>query len=507
MDLSIHQGHNSSVSFFVNGEYYIIELEKLSGLKNMMLIEQSNSYIEWLINQVYNIIRRKYDYEIKIDTLLLGKDWPQVDQILIDVIKPKEVKFFDHHVGHAYCSFYQSDFETATIVSYDGGGNDGFINFFHADKTNGIVKLNKNIDINLGVPYYRSGYPISEIRNKTGTMVDDLKIAGKLMGLVGYGQLDSDFYKELMDFYYSYNFFEHFRGKDTLSDKESFNYAHTSQKVFEKLFLHTLFENFDILNIKSKNICLAGGCALNVLMNQILIDKGFNVFVPPNPDDGGLSLGFLMEHRNEKNKHDITFNGIPIIDKDNLPNLIKKRKYKEVNISELVSEIISGKIVGIIEGDSEVGPRALGRRSIICNPTIPGMKDILNNKVKFREWFRPFAPVVRDIDAKEYFEVNEDLEKLSFMSFAPFVKEKYREVLPSITHVDGTSRLQVVSDKNETFYKILDEMERQNQIPVMINTSFNTKGKPNLTSYEEAFQILDTTELDYVYSNGFLFYK
>jgi carbamoyltransferase len=511
MELSIYQGHNSSISFYCNGKYHIFELEKLVGFKNFMLAEQNERFVEELINQVLSIIRDKFDCFGPINTLLLGKDWTQVDEILINKLSPNNVKYYDHHLGHAACSFYQSEYEDAIIISYDGGGNDGFMNFYSANKKLGITKIDKDFDCNLGVPYYMAGYPIQEITNKTGYLVDDLKIAGKLMGLVGYGKEDENYLSELTEFYESSNFFDYKRQKDSLSGESSFNYAYCTQKIFENKFLNILYKNINSLLSKTNsqnNICLAGGCALNVLMNERLLKQGFNVFVPPNPDDGGLSLGYLFLHRNENNRKDVYLNGVPILDEEKFETFyLKKYKNIKVSIGDLVDEIGKGKIIGIIEGEGEVGPRALGRRSIICNPSLRDMKDILNQKVKFREWFRPFAPVVRKQDAIKFFHVYGDLENYRFMSFAPRVKEGYKELLPSITHVDGTSRLQVISDENELLYKILSRMEVENMIPVLINTSFNTKGKPTLTTYEEALNILDTTELDYVYSNEFLFSK
>ena len=133
------------------------------------------------------------------------------------------------------------------------------------------------------------------------------------------------------------------------------------------------------------------------------------------------------------------------------------------------------------------------------------MKDILNSKVKFREWYRPFAPVCILEDSNTYFD---DVFESDFMSYAPKVKEEYRDVLPSITHIDGTARLQTVSkDGHKLFYNILKELKERNEIPVILNTSFNIKGAPILTTIEDALYVLDNTEMDYVYVEGFIFKK
>ncbi len=133
------------------------------------------------------------------------------------------------------------------------------------------------------------------------------------------------------------------------------------------------------------------------------------------------------------------------------------------------------------------------------------MKDILNSKVKFREWYRPFAPVCRLEDSEIYFN---DVFESKYMSYAPTVKEQYREILPSITHIDGTARLQTVREEDhKLFYDILTELKKRDEIPVILNTSFNMKGYPILTTIEDALRVLDETEMDYVYIEGYLFKK
>ncbi len=131
------------------------------------------------------------------------------------------------------------------------------------------------------------------------------------------------------------------------------------------------------------------------------------------------------------------------------------------------------------------------------------MKDILNKKVKFREWFRPFAPVCRIEDVDKYFD---NVFESKYMSYAPIVKEQYREKLISITHIDNTCRLQTV-EKGCFFYELLTEMENNGLIPIILNTSFNIRGKPILSSLEDAFYVLDNTELDNVIFNEKIFYK
>jgi carbamoyltransferase len=168
--------------------------------------------------------------------------------------------------------------------------------------------------------------------------------------------------------------------------------------------------------------------------------------------------------------------------------------YEQHDPSILVDDLINGKIIGVVKNQSEHGPRALGNRSIICNPSIAEMKDILNDKVKHREWYRPFAPVVRQEDVSKYFEFEGESR---WMSFCPKVRLEWRDKLAAITHVDNTARVQTVTrEQNEFLYDLLTEFEKKTGVGVLLNTSFNVNGKPILSTYKDAFIIYNNTELD-----------
>ena len=172
---------------------------------------------------------------------------------------------------------------------------------------------------------------------------------------------------------------------------------------------------------------------------------------------------------------------------------------------DLTDDLSNGKIVGVVRGTSEHGPRALGNRSIICNPAYPDMKDILNAKVKNREWYRPFAPVCKLEDVEKYFDFEGESR---WMSFCPTVKEEWREKLVSITHVDGTARVQTVTEEqNPWLYNLLTEFEKKSGIGVLLNTSFNINGKPILSRYSDAFKLYDKTEMDCLLLEDYYFRK
>jgi carbamoyltransferase len=277
----------------------------------------------------------------------------------------------------------------------------------------------------------------------------------------------------------------------------AYNLAATSQFVFEECFLEIARPY--ILNYNNLPVCITGGCGLNILLNTRLVNE-FNkdIFIAPNPNDCGLALGMILNYIKPKKAIDVTYSGTELLDIDLLIDYVQNQPFnfisKSLNVDELVDDIINGKIIGCARGKSEHGPRALGNRSIICNPTFANMKDILNKKVKNREWYRPFAPVVRLEDVETYFEWSTETR---WMSFCPFVKKAWREKLAAITHVDGTARVQTVTyEQNPWLYELITKFKEKTGIGVLLNTSFNVDGKPILSTIKDAFTILEKTQMD-----------
>ena len=193
---------------------------------------------------------------------------------------------------------------------------------------------------------------------------------------------------------------------------------------------------------------------------------------------------------------DITYAGLPIMDKYMFQYYFNQSSWwkDELNMDEVIDDLAEGKIIGVVRDRGEHGPRALGNRSIICNPSFPEMKDILNAKVKHREWYRPFAPVVRLEDVNKYFEWNRDAR---WMSYAPIVREEWREKLAAITHVDNTARVQTVTrEQNPWLYDLITMFEAKTGIGVILNTSFNVNRMPILSTLKDAFKVYESTEMD-----------
>jgi carbamoyltransferase len=175
-------------------------------------------------------------------------------------------------------------------------------------------------------------------------------------------------------------------------------------------------------------------------------------------------------------------------------------EYTELNENDLAKyvagKIAQDKIIGWFRGRMEFGPRALGNRSIIANPCNPRMKDLLNNKVKHREPFRPFAPVVLEEKAEEYFEIR---GRSSFMLLSPKVRETKKKLIPAVTHADGTARLQTINETaNPVLWKLIKEFESITSVPMLINTSFNIRGDPIVCTPEDAIKCFLSTDLDYL---------
>jgi carbamoyltransferase len=334
----------------------------------------------------------------------------------------------------------------------------------------------------------------------------NLVYAGKLMGLAGYGNIVPEYVEKITRFYNSGDrgdilktnktFLEQFSDMGISNDVRwsgqiAKDMAASNQHVFENLFMEEATPFLE--QYKNLPIVLTGGCALNILLNTKLA-KIRNVFVPPNPNDCGIALGTLLYKLKPSKVIDITYAGPEAWDSHILMEYINKWKGTKVDISSLAQTIVNGDIVGVVRNGMEHGPRALGNRSILCNPSAPGMKDTLNAKVKGREYYRPFAPVVRLEDVSKYFEWDTESR---WMSFCPNVREEYRSTLSAITHVDGTARVQTITrEQNQFLYDLITEIDRISGIGVMLNTSFNIAGKPILNTYRDAIWMLENTQMD-----------
>lgn len=524
-NISIHGSHNAAIAFNIDDRFYVVETERFLGYKNAGLAQyKSLPRPDVTISQIIEFIQRRYGID-NFDKCATS----YTHSVIIENGEHKYMKYeqnipcnsyitnLTHHQLHAYSTFYQSPYDNNIIISFDGGGNDGFFNIYLWSKEMPEPLLLKQIPYDLGSSYMAFGHYLDPIKIESTLSEGNLVYSGKLMGLCGYGSINEEWI-EYFEKYYKVNtdlsvavekrieklgveigveFNVHKRIKDQLA----YDIAATSQYVFEKIVIESIDDtvsNYD----NSYAICLTGGCALNVLLNTS-IKKKYNkrVFVTPNSSDCGIAIGGLFYACKPINKKPINliYSGIPCLDIDNIGSYTYERSYNH-NIyynptTNFIANILSsGKILGVIRNTSEHGPRALGNRSILCDPTYPDMKNILNHKVKHREWYRPFAPVVQYEKANKYFNI---LEDSPYMSFAFDVRNEFREKLSPITHIDGTARVQTLTkNTNAWLYDLLEEMEKINGFPILLNTSFNINGKPIVSTIQEAFYLLDNTKLD-----------
>jgi len=525
-DIGFYGSHNAAYAISKNGVIIeVIEIERLINSKNNGIAQYRTfkpTDILFYSKYMGRYLTRRYGID-QFDRCFHQNTEVTIDLVsykLFEDIPAKEYIDGLHHLSHGAGSFYQSNFKSALVFSFDGGGNDGFFNIYHAKRNKGLKLLevvnnpeseSPHLFLDLGFPYMAFGHYIEEIKQEIDLSAGNLVYPGKLMGLAAFGEVQEEWLPAFYDYYRCINNGDThmevisklgiaigvvFDKNDRLSEKVGRDIAATSQKAFENVFLEVAKPYFD--KYPDLPICIAGGCGLNITLNTRIAEEfGKDVFVGPNPNDCGLAAGMLLNEFKPLDPAIITYSGMEITDLENLGEFIHYGYWftsSKFKYSELIKDLVAGKIIGVAQGRSEHGPRALGNRSIICNPAFKNMKDILNAKVKNRESYRPFAPVVRLEDVNKYFE----WDKASpFMSFSPKVKKEWRQKLKSITHFDNTARIQTVTkEQNRFLYDLLTELDKVTGIGVILNTSFNVAGKPILNTLKDAFTIFEETKMD-----------
>jgi len=537
-NISFYGSHNAAVAVEDGGKIIVvIEIERFLSKKNSGYAQYLTCNTRpFLLKEVLNFIRLEYGIEEYDNCYYQNSDTIEEcgKHYYEKLIPAKTYWSCEHHASHAACALYQSDYSEALIVSFDGGGNDGFFNIYHAPNRKEI-NLIKKIDLDLGFPYMIFGHYLEDIHFEAALSIGALVYSGKLMGLCSYGNVVDEWLKSFEEFYEEKpDGSTYLAAISTLSDKinvkfdtearikgqAAWDIAKTSQKAFENIFTRTIQQSLS--DYPDIPLLITGGCALNILLNTELKQslkattpsvydinsvwgRGREVFIPPNPNDCGIAAGMILNHIKPDKAIDLTYSGVPILDKHTLMSCVEHRCGSKLDQDALVEHLNDGKIIGVVRGNSEHGPRALGNRSILCNPSVVGMKDTLNEKVKNREWYRPFAPVCLLEDVSTYFEFEDESR---WMSFCPKVKEEWRDKLVSITHADNTARVQTVTqDQNPWLYNLLTGFKCQSGVGVLLNTSFNVNGKPILSTYSEAFEVFDNTDMDCLVLGDYFFTK
>lgn len=512
--ISIYTGHTPNITFKIGDDIKIMELDKFFSDKYLTLGWHLEEDLKEVIGACLDFAKSSWGIENDFDVLLLNEGGNPDDSCLKDVVQAKEVHRFGHHISHAGGAFYQSPFKEALIVSSDGWGVDGNFSIYHANKKTGDFKLIGGYPLNLGLNYMYSGYPLSEVENLKDGSSDDLSIPEKVMSLSIRGNIRGNWLKPIVDFYRSENKdFEKLSealgldiSVDALSSTEAYDFAATSQRAFEYLFFDATQKHFE--KHSSLPICLSGGCALNNLLNEKLREKfGDKLFVPPNPNNGGISLGQLFLYERSKKSFDMTFSGMPLLGEDNLLKVVGEKKAKKASVKRLAKLLANRKSLGIVQGDCEIGVKGLGRRSVLFDASKLGSNTFLNTDINFQEFYIPCPCIIRADDLEKFFHVkSSNYKNFRFGSFSPVLKEEFCEDLRAIICFGNAAFVQVVyPDDNTILYDLLTEFAKLSKYPILINVSF-TAGQGVLVSrLSSALEFLDNSRLDAVYSGGYLF--
>lgn len=509
-NLGVYGSHNAAFAISKgNTILEIVELERFVDVKNenLWFTDENFSEKSKIIKDILNYFNTKYQVS-SYDTVYWN-ELPIVSRTDTTLAPAIQALFpanhfvhCYHHVAHANSAFYQSPFQRALIVSFDGGGDDGVFNVYLGEKPKDLFHIYRG-SVNHCVAYSMIGHFISEIKHEYDLTTGQLVYPGKLMGLACEGKISADFEEKFTKYFkLSTNNPPLPTLIDTFADCMDINktsrsrddtstcFAATAQHVFEKLLDEELAGFLNASN--NLPIVLTGGGALNIINNSKIANIR-EVFVPPNPNDCGIALGALCNSIKPDSQIDCTYIGPEVWDKDDLPHIIDQRNAINLNLNNIADGIIDGKIYGIVQGRAEHGPRALGNRSILASAVIPSMKDTLNSKIKGRESFRPFAPVVRLEDVEKYFNWSTESRH---MSYSVEIKPQYCKKLHSVASGNGTARVQTVTrEQNELLYDLLTLLHNKTGDGILLNTSFNLDGKPILNRYADALTFLDTKEI------------
>jgi carbamoyltransferase len=429
--------------------------------------------------------------------------WDRMEKI----INKNNGKFYEfgHHLSHSANAFYTSDFDTALIISVDGYGLE-----------EGLVPTTFTIDEGMGTQINRvrifdvNQIQLGTVYNKSTKWIFGLSVgppkgdqAGTVMAMAALGEPR---YTDLFN-----NFRDNMQKLIKIANKseqERFNVAASLQKYTENAFYAYIRGYIKLHN--PQNLCFSGGVSLNsAMLGKIKqwFPKIKGIYCDPVPYDAGLSLGsarYLWHHVMDNPRINNIKNKSPYLGKLYTKNDIEaacrhytnKIKITKVTDEVVLDKLINQKIVSVFGGRSESGRRALGNRSILADPRSLEMKKTINEKVKHRQWFRPFAPSILEERVSEWFETVYDSP---YMSFAVRYKEIMRDKVPAVVHFDGTGRLQTVNKTLSPWYHgFISKWEKLTGIPLLLNTSFNDS-EPIVETPMDAIKCFLNTQIDYIY--------
>lgn len=537
--------HGQDLDYVVFFEKPFLKFERLL-LTSMQMFPRSgrvfrDAMVTWLGDKIWitNLIQKK-----------LG-------------IPAQRVLFSEHHLSHAASAFFCSPFSEAAILTVDGVGEWTTASLGVGNGTEISLKSEIRFPHSIGLLYSAFtaflGFEVNEGEYKVMGMAPfgEPRYMDKVRKLIklnddGSFELDMDYFS----FHYSSdrtfstkftdlfgpqrnpeaNFFTSGSGYPSYFGAKPSNFvelcrrnqyyadvAASIQAIVEEVMLKMAWNAYRETGLK--RLCLAGGVALNSVANgRILRETPFDeVFVQPAAGDAGGALGaalfgyhsvlgnprsFTMQHAYWGEAH-----GPEVVEDFLVGNNIPHRRFDSDDrlIEQTVDRLIQGKVIGWSQGRFEWGPRALGNRSILADPRRTDMKELVNIKIKFREPFRPFAPSILASKAPEFFEIAErsggNYVNRFMLNVVPVRAEK-QSVVPAITHVDGTARLQTVDEEsNPRYFRLIKAFNDATGVPVVLNTSFNLRGEPIVNTPEEAFKTFSRSGMDALVLGDYLIEK
>jgi carbamoyltransferase len=449
---------------------------------------------------------------------LLKDGWPHhLQQRFIGANRIQERwHFVPHHLSHAASAFIPSPYFKSAIMTIDGRGEKATTSYYVADGKKIDLLQQVNMPHSMGLLYESVTAHLGFLNSS-----DEYKV----MALASYGKPAlAHFFRDIIRVKSDGSFTiedvklqEHLGAKRLKGEEftqHHFNVAHSLQLVLQEKVLELtewLFKKTQL-----ENLCLAGGVALNCVLNAYLLEHGpfKNIWIQPAAGDAGTSLGAALvvdqQQRDSASKTFIMEHVYwgPSYEDEDIERFLQwtKTPYRKLsNIAEETADLLAqDKIIGWFQGRMEYGPRALGSRSILASPATASMQSKLNN-IKDREDFRPVAPVVIEEDVSDWFETS---APSPFMLFVFKVKENKAELIPAVRHVDGTARIQTINrQQHALYYDLLKAFKQKTGIPVLINTSFNTLGKPIVCSPRDAIECFWTSPFDALVMGSFLLEK
>ena len=540
MRLAISIGHEASVTYeTLGGEVKVLEFEryfkikKFSNLFKPLSIDSLSPHIlseeeskrsltedfggsEEFYNNSKELLKLFPDKDLYTDIVvsccLDNSIFERVSNDLSKIFKNAKFTSINHRLSHAWSVFGGIPEKEAISIILDGSGNGCFTVIKHCCNSDTILD---NSDFNFGLFYEYTARKILKDFNANCEGPE-----GVFMGLASYGTICPNLKERLVKLFTDSKLrsiqkleildeiYLEVTGGLTFSDASEKNILVNPKAIPLKKFARTFQASWveSVLTVikcfsdKNTPACLSGGCFLNCELNREIIKGNYfkKVYFSPVPSDCGQSLGgFLYQNKKNINTPYLGFN---VFDWSTPHSMYEGVTRKELNLDELANFLEMGLIVAVIRGNSEIGPRALGNRSILASPLKQNMKRKLNTRVKHRQWFRPYGAIIQREFLQEYFDLDLDLPYMNILAY------NKTNLFPEIRHIDNSTRVQTIDKDNDFLYKLLDKFKDITGHPILINTSLNIRGKPIINWSVDAFEMLRKKEIDvlvledYVYS-------